>query len=258
MLADRIIQQIPSSIRRPLREFYEFSKKGSLRTLLSQFIQPGTLVFDIGAHTGYYAACFVDLGARVVCVEPQPYCIQKLTRRFKNYPDLMIVEMGLAEEGGERVLHIDTRNSVTASFSEKFISQGPFKNRRWAQEIIVPVITLDDLILEYGKPVFCKIDVEGYEPNVLKGLSNAIPCISFEYTQSFLDDARNCLDLLGKLGPMRMNYAPTFDFTRLALREWIDDPRDLLVEIDNSSIEYSGDIYVKFDQAAVLGADTRR
>jgi hypothetical protein len=55
-----------------------------------------------------------------------------------------------------------------------------------------------------------------------------------------------------------MNYAPTFDFTRLALREWINDPQDLLVEIANSSIEYSGDIYVKFDQAAVLGADTRR
>ena len=106
---------------------------------------------------------------------------------------------------------------------------------------------MDDLIHEYGKPVFSKIDVEGYEPNVLKGLSDAIPCISFEYTQSFLDDSQYCLDLLGKLGHMRLNYAPTFDFTRLVLREWIDDPQDLLVEINNSSIEYSGDIFVKFD-----------
>ena len=137
MLADRIVQQIPSTIRRPLRELYEFSKKGSLRALLSQFIQPGTLVFDIGAHTGYYAACFVDLGARVVCVEPQPYCIQKLKRRFRNHQDVKIVEMGLADESGERVLHIDSKNSATATFSKKFISQGPFKNRLWAQEIIV-------------------------------------------------------------------------------------------------------------------------
>jgi hypothetical protein len=42
MLADPIIQQIPSSIRKPLREFYEFSINSSLRKLHSQFIKPGS------------------------------------------------------------------------------------------------------------------------------------------------------------------------------------------------------------------------
>ena len=247
MFADRIIQQIPSSVRRPLREFYEFSKKGSLRELLSQFIHPGTLVFDIGAHTGYYADCFLSLGAKVVCVEPQPYCIQKLKQRFSNTPDIKIIEMGLAENVGKRILHIDSKNSATATFSEKYIQQGPFKNRVWTQEIIVPVTTLDDLISEYGKPDFCKIDVEGYEPNVLQGLNTAIPHISFEYTQGFLDDTECCLDLLDKLGVMRLNYAPTFDFTRLALKKWTNNRKDLLAQISNSSIEYSGDIFVMYD-----------
>ena len=247
MFADRIIQQIPTSIRKPLREFYEFSKTGSLRELLSQFIHPGTLVFDIGAHTGYYADCFLSLGAKVVCVEPQPYCIQKLKHRFSNIPDIKIIEKGLAENVGERNLHIDLKNSATATFSENYIRHGPFKNRVWAQEIIVPVTTLDDLTREYGKPDFCKIDVEGYEPNVLQGLNTAISYISFEYTQGFLDDTKCCLDLLDKLGDMRLNYTPTFDFTRLVLKKWTNNQNDLLARISNSSIEYSGDIFVRFD-----------
>jgi FkbM family methyltransferase len=247
VFADRIVQQIPSSIRNPLREFYEFSKKGSLRELLSQFIHPGTLVFDIGAHTGYYTDCFLSLGAKVICVEPQPYCIHKLKHRFSNIPDIKIIEMGLAENVGERILHIDSKNSATATFSEKYIQHGPFKNRVWAQEIIVPVTTLDDLIREYGKPDFCKIDVEGYEPNVLQGLNTTIPQISFEYTQGFLDDTKYCLDRLDKLGDMRLNYAPTFDFTRMALKKWTGSQIDLLARISNSSIEYSGDIFVRLD-----------
>ncbi len=247
MLADRLIQQIPSAIRRPLRDIYEFTKKDSLRELHSQFIHPGSLVFDIGAHTGYYAACYLALGARVICIEPQPFCIQRLKRRFKNNHDILIVEMGVAEEKGERVLFIDTNNSATASFSEKFIQHGPFKNRKWTGSKIVPVTTMDDLIREYGKPVFCKVDVEGYELNVFKGLSTAIPSLSFEYSRGFLDDTESCLRLLGELGKMRLNYAPTFDFTRLALKEWIDDPEYLLTVISNSSIEYSGDIFVKFE-----------
>ena len=155
--------------------------------------------------------------------------------------------MGLAENVGERVLYIDSKNSATATFSEKYIQHGPFKNRVWEQEIIVPVTTLDDLIRKYGKPDFCKIDVEGYEPNVLQGLNTAIPQISFEYTQGFLDDTKCCLDRLDKLGDMRLNYAPTFDFTRLALKKWTDNKIDLLARISNSSIEYSGDIFVRFD-----------
>lgn len=246
MFADRIIQLIPHSIRRPLRELYEFSKKGSLRELLSQFIFPGTLVFDIGAHTGLYTECFLNLDAKVICVEPQPYCIQKLKRRFRNVTDLQIIEMGVADNRGELILHIDSSNSATATFSEKFMRQGPFKNRRWEQEISVSVTTLDALIAEYGTPGFCKIDVEGYEPIVFEALSTKIPYISFEYCQEFMDDTVRCLELLSRLGDIQMNYAPTFDFTRLALKTWTENKQELVTKISNSSIEYSGDIFVRF------------
>ena len=244
MFADRIIQQIPYSIRRPLRDIYEYSKKGALRELHSQFIQPGSLVFDIGAHTGYYADCFINLGAKVVCVEPQPYCVQKLKRRFSDVSAIEILEMGVAERSGELNLYIDLDNTATATFSEKFMKLGPFKNRHWGGEKIVPVTTLDDLIAEYGVPGYCKIDVEGYEPNVIQGLNTPIPFISFEYFQAFLCDTERCLNHLEKLGEISMNYAPTFDFTTLKLKKWTQNKGELFSEIMKSSFEYSGDVFV--------------
>lgn len=155
--------------------------------------------------------------------------------------------MGLAESKGELILHIDSSNSATATFSDKFIMQGPFNNRHWGESITVPVTVLDDLIYKYGKPGFCKIDVEGFELDVLRGLNTSIPCISFEYNHGLLDDTELCLNHLEQFGEMRLNYAPTFDFTRLAIKKWTSNKQELLDKIRDSSIEYSGDIFVKFD-----------
>ncbi|MEZ4639278.1 MAG: FkbM family methyltransferase [Caldilineaceae bacterium] len=45
-----------------------------------------------------------------------------------------------------------------------------FAHVTWDEAIDVPVITLDSLIAQHGVPVFCKIDVEGFEHAVLQGL----------------------------------------------------------------------------------------
>jgi hypothetical protein len=44
----------------------------------------------------------------------------------------------------------------------------------------VETITLEQMISTYGRPFYIKIDVEGYELNVLKGLQTAVPYLSFE------------------------------------------------------------------------------
>merc|ERR1719476_59374 len=49
-------------------------------------------------------------------------------------------------------------------------------------EIKVESRTLDGLIAQYGKPAYIKIDVEGAEEAAIKGLSTAIPMISWEFT----------------------------------------------------------------------------
>ncbi len=54
----------------------------AMNRLYRQFVQPGDLVFDIGAHVGDRVAAFRRLGARVVAVEPQPALVRTLRLLF--------------------------------------------------------------------------------------------------------------------------------------------------------------------------------
>lgn len=76
-----------------------------------------------------------------------------------------------------------------------------FKDYTWGCAIDVPATTLNELIETHGMPDFCKIDVEGYELNVLKGMTKPIPYLSFEFAYEFLDQkTKPCLDYLNSFG----------------------------------------------------------
>jgi len=64
----------------------------------------------------------------------------------------------------------------------------------WRQQLVVPIITLDSLIAHFGEPAYVKIDVEGYEMDVLRGLSWQPPLLSSEFHNAELDTAYACID----------------------------------------------------------------
>jgi len=71
----------------------------------------------------------------------------------------------------------------------------------------VPVTTLDALIGKHSKPVFIKIDVEGFEAEVLAGLTQPVRALSFEFTTIQRDVARACIERCRALGYTRFNSA---------------------------------------------------
>ena len=77
----------------------------------------------------------------------------------------------------------------------------------------VPVTTLDAAIRKFGAPAFCKIDVEGFERQVIKGLSSRIRSVCFEFTRENRDDAEACADRLASLGKAGFNFSPYDDFS---------------------------------------------
>jgi FkbM family methyltransferase len=86
-------------------------------------------------------------------------------------------------------------------------------------ETTVLVITLDQLIAKYGRPVFCKIDVEGYDAEVVAGLSEPITALSCEFAIEALDVALRAMSLLSELGDYRFAYSLGRSMT---LSSWMD------------------------------------
>ena len=66
-------------LARSLAVYYGIpGRQRRLRALYGQFVRPGDLVFDIGAHLGNRTRAFAALGCRVVAVEPQPHVARML------------------------------------------------------------------------------------------------------------------------------------------------------------------------------------
>ena len=216
------------------------------KKLYGLFIKNGDLVFDVGANIGNRAKFFNDLGAKVVCIEPQEKCVNMLRERFRNNPAITIVPKGLSDKEGSITLYTSEESSVIATMSDKWKDEGRFTgNTNWNSSKVVEVTTLDILISKFGLPQFCKIDVEGFEKLVIAGLSKKIPVISFEFTMEFFDDAVTCIKLLQKNGKVKVNYSlgESMLFTNadfISAEECIEQIKD------NKDKLLWGDIYVNY------------
>lgn len=183
-----------------------------LRRFYRRFVPSGGLAFDVGAHAGNRIDAFRHLGARVVALEPQPDFVQLLQRRFGRDPQVTLLAQALGRAPGQAWLLTSARTPTVSTLSADFVQRAgaaaSFRGVRWAEGPGVRVTTLDALIAAHGRPDFVKIDVEGYELEVLLGLSQALPALSFEFVPAVGDVALGCIDRLEALaGAGRYRYA---------------------------------------------------
>lgn len=219
-----------------------------MRRFYAQFIQPGDLCFDIGAHVGNRLWVWTQLGARVVGVEPQPLCLQLLRRWYGRHPQVTLVDEAVGTAAGQQQLFISERHPTVTTLSKPWIEAvqkvPTFAAVRWEQMVTVKVTTLDDLIARYGEPLFCKIDVEGYELEVLRGLARPLPALSFEYIPATKAMTLACIDRLQQLGDYEFNWSVS-EQHRWQAPQWVDSKAmaDWIERLPATAA--SGDIYAR-------------
>lgn len=164
-------------------------------TLYRRLIQSGDLVFDVGANVGYTALLFAHAAGptgRVFAFEPGRRAFGYLTRNVAHnralLPTICPKQIALSDHPGEAVF-FDSDSSNLSSLERV----------SGAEEYVVRLTTLDALADEHGAPQFIKIDVEGHEPKVFRGMSATLnaarpPIIAYEALTAEANDA--CLAAL--------------------------------------------------------------
>ena len=197
-------------LARSMLIYHRPGRQRGLRRLYAGFVGSGDLVFDIGAHLGDRTLAFSGLGARVVALEPQPRPFNWLRRLSGYRPGVTLLAMAAGAAEGEAELAISAATPTVSTLAEEWRASigarnAGFRKVRWDHRIRVPVTTLDRLIGEYGEPRFCKIDVEGYEAEVLAGLSRPLAALSVEFVAGALPVAGRCVTRLAELGHYEFN-----------------------------------------------------
>lgn len=191
--------------------------------LYSRFVGEGDLCFDVGASIGGRTKVLLNLGANVVAIEPQKSCAEELEQKYRDTGRVKVVKKALGAAVGEAEMMIcdcSTMSSMSRDWITSVQESGRFSDLKWELSERVEVTTLDNLIEEFGKPVFCKIDVEGYEHQVLLGLSQPIKTISFEFVPEFIHAAIESVEHLATLGTIQFNYSVA-ESMRMALHGWV-------------------------------------
>lgn len=197
-------------ILRSLRIYYGNRRHGpAMDRLYRQFVKPGDLVFDIGAHVGDRIAAFRRLGARVVAVEPQPALVKTLRLFYGRDAHVAIEATAIGSIAGEIELSLNIDNPTVSTASAVFIAAAAnapgWQGQNWGKRVRVPLTTLDALIERHGTPAFIKIDVEGFEAEALAGLTKPVAALSFEFTTIQRDVARACVARCSALGYTQFN-----------------------------------------------------
>lgn len=219
-----------------------------------QFLKEGDLAFDIGGHVGNRSLALARAGARVVTLEPQPLFHRLLARTMPSRVTVLPLAAGPACTKGQLAI---SRLHPTVSTLREDMESAVGKDRGfngvvWDDALDVEMTTLDALVAEFGTPAFVKIDVEGFEDQVLAGLSRPLPVVAFEYLPVMRDVAHRAVDRLAALGQYEFNTVSA-ETARFAQARWLgtEEMHAVLDALDGAA--RSGDIYARHLPAAERG-----
>lgn len=162
-----------------------------------------TLAYDIGAFGGDSIEAMKSFGyEKLVCFEPHPAAFSRLKNGYHNPPHIITENYAVSNESGKNVImYSSPDNPWVNTLEQDWIKIPRHSELNHTETVTVETISLDDYIERTGNiPAYIKIDAEGHELEILKGLHHAPNMISFEWISEASDKTISCLALISNLG----------------------------------------------------------
>lgn len=198
--------------------------------ILSEIKKDKKNVFDIGAHEGYISAFLLKQNFKVLAVEPDSRNQRVLRARFSKNKNFQMEKKGVSDKKGSALFFKHYTNSAFNTLNNKWKDVVEQRNDTisFHKEMEpVELITLDILIAERDIPAFIKIDVEGHELEVINGLNQKVPLLSFEANfPDFKEETFLCIKKLESIcEDSRFNFSKNY---KLEFDEFVSS--DVLVK----------------------------
>ncbi len=226
-------------------------RKKNYTNFYEQFFGKGDIVFDIGANDGSVSSFCLNLGAKVIALAPHPDHVALLQQTLGANKRFFLLPNAISSFQAEIIL---TAAEITTAILAKrydewelnraFIDSAPTTTLVTETPLSINVITLDVMIEQYGLPVFCRIETDGEETEVLRGLHYTIPAIAFNFHSYNPKRTTELIRRLLLLGDYEFNWCEEYTL-KFRSNQWLS-AKELNTSItENQGKHLTGDIYAR-------------
>jgi FkbM family methyltransferase len=151
-------------------------------SLMRQGIIPKTVI-DVGANVGQFTVACAKIfrGVSVHSFEPLPECVERLKRNVAGLGGVRVYPRALGEASGEVMMHVNSHSHSSSVLALGERHRRAFPDAREIDAIKVKISTLDleMKLMSLERPVLLKLDVQGYEPQVLEGATETLNKVDY-------------------------------------------------------------------------------
>jgi FkbM family methyltransferase len=156
--------------------------KAAYRFLLRAMSGNSATWVDVGANTGHWSSTLLNCVTpeKLVIIEPLPDAFAPLQKKFRHNGRVESHNVAIGERESVETLKI-TRDRTGASLLRPREEMRAVIGSNWTitSEVEVPMTTLDRLLVDLAEVSLLKIDVQGYEKQVLAGAKQTLSKTKF-------------------------------------------------------------------------------
>lgn len=171
-----------------------------------------TILFDIGANHGQYTDAQMKNYSLIILVEANPNLWIQLREKYKDNQTIMIIQ-AIASNKPKETFYVSNADQISTADPE-WVHQSRFtKDYTWQPVEGIQTISLDTLVGHFPNVQRIKIDVEGYEYNVIQSLHTKVPELCFEWAEEKKDEILMSLAYLHSLKFTKFHIQYQDDYT---------------------------------------------